>query len=37
MARLGANLFGFEDLVGGGDRDYNDVILEFTFLIPNLV
>ncbi|MBR8830796.1 MAG: FG-GAP repeat protein [Chlorogloea purpurea SAG 13.99] len=27
MARLGANLFGFEDKLGGGDRDYNDMIL----------
>ncbi|WP_162328762.1 DUF4114 domain-containing protein [Synechocystis sp. CACIAM 05] len=24
-----SNLFGFEDIVGGGDLDYNDVILEF--------
>ncbi|MFM6172650.1 MAG: Calx-beta domain-containing protein, partial [Sphaerospermopsis kisseleviana] len=27
-ARLGSNLFGFEDLVGGGDQDYNDMILQ---------
>jgi hypothetical protein len=31
MARLGANLFGFEDQVGGGDRDYNDMVLQFSF------
>jgi hypothetical protein len=35
MARLGSNLFGFEDLVGGGDRDYNDMILQIE--IPSLV
>jgi len=29
MSRLGSNLFGFEDIVGGGDLDYNDVILQF--------
>ncbi|BFM40072.1 SwmB domain-containing protein [Synechocystis sp. LKSZ1] len=29
MARLGNNLFGFEDQVGGGDFDYNDMILQF--------
>jgi hypothetical protein len=26
---LGDNTFGFEDLVGGGDRDFNDVIIKF--------
>jgi hypothetical protein len=31
MARLGANLFGFEDILGGGDRDYNDMVLQVTF------
>jgi hypothetical protein len=25
---LGANKFGFEDLAGGGDRDYNDLIFK---------
>ncbi|QHU99213.1 hypothetical protein BWK47_03125 [Synechocystis sp. CACIAM 05] len=34
MSRLGSNLFGFEDMVGGGDLDYNDVILQFSFLTP---
>jgi len=34
MARLGSNLFGFEDLVGGGDQDYNDMILQIK--IPSL-
>jgi len=28
MARLGNNLFGFEDILGGGDLDYNDMILK---------
>lgn len=32
MSRLGSNLFGFEDMVGGGDQDYNDLILQFDFL-----
>ncbi|QHV01360.1 SwmB domain-containing protein [Synechocystis sp. CACIAM 05] len=31
MSRLGSNLFGFEDIVGGGDADYNDVILQFDY------
>ncbi len=25
---LGANKFGFEDLLGGGDRDYNDLVFQ---------
>ncbi len=33
MSRLGSNLFGFEDMVGGGDADYNDVILQFAYQI----
>jgi Domain of unknown function (DUF4114)/von Willebrand factor type A domain len=28
---LADNTFGFEDLVGGGDRDFNDVIVKATF------
>jgi hypothetical protein len=28
---LGNNMFGLEDLRGGGDRDFNDVILGFSF------
>jgi hypothetical protein len=28
---LGDNTFGFEDLSGGGDRDYNDVIVKVSF------
>ncbi|HEY9829649.1 MAG TPA: DUF4114 domain-containing protein [Stenomitos sp.] len=28
---LGDNTFGFEDLSGGGDRDYNDVIVRVNF------
>jgi phage gp37-like protein len=27
---LGNNVFGFEDLPGGGDQDFNDVIVKFT-------
>ncbi len=27
---LGDNIFGFEDLPGGGDRDYNDVLIQVT-------
>jgi hypothetical protein len=25
---LGNNTFGFEDLAGGGDNDFNDVIIQ---------
>ncbi len=28
---LGDNTFGFEDLAGGGDRDFNDIIVKATF------
>jgi Domain of unknown function (DUF4114) len=28
---LGDNTFGFEDLAGGGDLDYNDIIVKATF------
>ncbi len=28
---LGDNTFGFEDLAGGGDRDFNDVVLRAVF------
>ncbi|MEH2242035.1 DUF4114 domain-containing protein [Nostoc sp.] len=28
---LGDNLFGFEDLKGGGDRDFNDLIVQINF------
>ena len=28
---LGDNIFGFEDLYGGGDKDFNDVIVKATF------
>nr|WP_322742638.1 Calx-beta domain-containing protein [Synechocystis salina] len=37
MSRLGSNLFGFEDIVGGGDQDYNDVILQFSVPTSNAV
>jgi VCBS repeat-containing protein len=30
---LGDNTFGFEDLAGGGDRDFNDVIVKATFVV----
>ncbi len=29
---LGDNTFGFEDLAGGGDRDFNDLIVKATFI-----
>jgi hypothetical protein len=29
---LGDNQFGFEDLLGGGDRDYNDLVVQFNFV-----
>ena len=28
---LGDNIFGFEDLPGGGDRDFNDIIVKIDF------
>ncbi|MFL9449583.1 DUF4114 domain-containing protein [Tolypothrix bouteillei VB521301_2] len=28
---LGDNKFGFEDIYGGGDRDYNDIVLQVNF------
>jgi len=28
---LGANLFGLEDILGGGDRDFDDLVIGFTF------
>ncbi len=28
---LGTNTFGFEDLFGGGDKDFNDVVVQATF------
>jgi Domain of unknown function (DUF4114)/Beta-propeller repeat len=28
---LGDNQFGFEDMYGGGDKDYNDIILQVNF------
>jgi len=31
VLRLGKNLWGFEDIIGGGDRDYNDAVLQVTF------
>ncbi|MBW4674421.1 MAG: DUF4114 domain-containing protein [Desmonostoc geniculatum HA4340-LM1] len=30
---LGNNTFGFEDLVNGGDKDYNDVIVQLNFSV----
>ncbi|MCG6133883.1 MAG: 5'-nucleotidase C-terminal domain-containing protein [Nostoc sp. LLA-1] len=33
---LGDNTFGFEDLPGGGDLDYNDVIVRVNLSIPGL-
>ncbi|WP_041430744.1 FG-GAP-like repeat-containing protein [Synechococcus sp. PCC 6312] len=31
VRRLGNTLWGFEDIFGGGDRDYNDMVLQATF------
>ena len=28
---LGDNTFGYEDLAGGGDNDFNDVVVKMTF------
>lgn len=28
---LGNNVFGFEDKVGGGDKDFNDTIIKIDF------
>ncbi|MBE9049523.1 5'-nucleotidase C-terminal domain-containing protein [Nostocales cyanobacterium LEGE 11386] len=33
---LGDNTFGFEDLPGGGDLDYNDIIVRVNLSIPGL-
>lgn len=30
VRRLGDNVWGFEDIFGGGDRDYNDMVLQFS-------
>ena len=30
IRQLGSNTFGFEDLAGGGDRDFNDIIIKAT-------
>ncbi len=27
----GNNTYGFEDLYGGGDRDYNDLVVQLDF------
>jgi FG-GAP-like repeat/Domain of unknown function (DUF4114) len=33
---LGDNTFGFEDLSGGGDKDYNDVIVKINLTVQNV-
>jgi len=33
VAQLGANTFGFEDILGGGDQDFNDLVLTAEVLI----
>ncbi len=35
VRRLGNNVFGFEDLVGGGDNDFNDVIVRVNLTPPS--
>ena len=32
VKQLGSNIFGFEDLAGLGDRDYNDVVVQFNII-----
>ena len=31
LLMLGSNVFGFEDLRGGGDRDFNDLVISIAF------
>jgi hypothetical protein len=33
---MGANVFGLEDMHGGGDRDYNDLLvgIDFNTYVP---
>ena len=33
VARMGFNLFGIEDMFGGGDRDFNDILIGFDSLM----
>lgn len=33
VRRLGQDLWGFEDLLGGGDRDFNDMILKVDYSV----
>lgn len=35
MLRLGQNVFGFEDLRGGGDRDFNDLVISIALQPPH--
>ena len=30
ITQVGVNAFGIEDIAGGGDRDFNDMVVEFT-------
>lgn len=30
---LGDNVFGFEDLPGGGDNDFNDIVVQIDFTL----
>ena len=32
LQALGNNVFGFEDLPGGGDMDFNDAVFSFNFV-----
>ena len=34
---LGTNTFGLEDKLGGGDRDYDDLVLSFSFAQPPMI
>ncbi|MBW4512456.1 MAG: DUF4114 domain-containing protein [Scytonematopsis contorta HA4267-MV1] len=33
---IAANSFGWEDLTNGGDKDFNDLVFEYTFGIPRV-
>jgi len=37
FSTLGANTFGLEDMLGGGDLDSDDLVLSFSFALPPLV
>lgn len=34
---LGTNAFGLEDMLGGGDQDYDDLVMSFSFAQPPII